>query len=105
MTSFAVAKRTQQIGVRRALGARKFDIARLFLVENGLIALAGIILGLTLAISLNLLILSKSDAVPRMTVAPVLVALTLIVIVVLLSTLIPARKAARVPPAVASRAA
>ncbi|MSR62961.1 MAG: FtsX-like permease family protein [Planctomycetes bacterium] len=105
MTSFAVAKRTRQIGVRRALGARKFDIARLFLVENGLIAGAGTLLGLTLAITLNLLILSKSDAVPRVSAGPVLFALALIAVVVFLSTLVPALRAARVPPATASRAA
>jgi putative ABC transport system permease protein len=105
MTSFAVAKRTRQIGVRRALGARQSDIARMFLVENGLIALAGVILGLTLSISLNLLLLSKTDAVPRVTLGPVLFAVGLIAIVVLLSTLVPALRAARVSPAIASRAA
>ena len=36
MTSFDVARRTKQIGVRRALGATKWEIMRYFLVENSL---------------------------------------------------------------------
>ena len=46
MTSFAVTKRTRQIGTRRALGATQLAIVRLFLIENGLITAAGIAIGL-----------------------------------------------------------
>ena len=44
--------RTREIAVRRALGAREVDIARLFFVENALLGIAGGLLGLIIAASL-----------------------------------------------------
>ena len=54
LTSFWVGQRTHQIGVRRALGARKVDILRYFQVENLLIAGGGTLIGAVLALVLNL---------------------------------------------------
>jgi putative ABC transport system permease protein len=105
MTSFAVTKRTRQIGTRRALGATRPAIVRLFLIENGLILLLGATLGLLLAFGINLATVSLGDAIPRMSPGPVLVALLLIVAVGTVATLLPAARAARIPPAIASRAA
>jgi putative ABC transport system permease protein len=105
MTSFAVTKRTRQIGTRRALGATRLAIVRLFLLENGLILLLGAALGLVLAFGINLATVSLGDAIPRMSPGPVLVALLLIVAVGTAATLLPASRAARIPPAIASRAA
>src|SRR5438445_4134383 len=53
LTSFSVAERTRQIGTRRALGARKADILRQFLLENWLITTMGLTLGVALAYGLN----------------------------------------------------
>ncbi len=58
LTSFWVSQRHQQIGMRRALGATQRDILSYFLTENFLIALGGIMLGIVLAISLNLWMMS-----------------------------------------------
>jgi putative ABC transport system permease protein len=58
LTSFWVSQRHQQIGMRRALGATQRDILSYFLTENLLIALGGIMLGIVLAISLNLWMMS-----------------------------------------------
>src|SRR2546428_3995132 len=54
LTSFSVAERTRQIGTRRALGARKADILRQFLLENWLITTMGLTLGVGLAYGLNI---------------------------------------------------
>ena len=59
MTSFTVTQRTHQIGTRRALGARKIHIVRFFMVENAIITLLGIGVGLVLAFALNAAIVSR----------------------------------------------
>jgi putative ABC transport system permease protein len=53
MASLWVIQRRKQIGVRRALGARKVDILRYFLTENVLITSLGIVGGVMLAAGLN----------------------------------------------------
>ena len=49
LTGFWVQKRTREIGIRRALGARRIDILRYFLVENALIVGVAVVLGMALA--------------------------------------------------------
>jgi putative ABC transport system permease protein len=64
--AFAVTSRTKEIGTRRALGARRADIVKMFLLENWLITTAGIILGsiTTLAFSLQLHTLLELPRLP-----------------------------------------
>ena len=50
LATFNVNTRTRQIGTRRAVGARKLDIARYFLVENWLVTTAGVVVGSALAL-------------------------------------------------------
>jgi putative ABC transport system permease protein len=53
LTSLWVGQRTRQIGVRRAIGARKIDILRYFQIENLLIAGGGAVVGSLFAFSLS----------------------------------------------------
>ena len=53
LSSFWVGQRRRQIGVRRALGATRRDIVRYFLIENALISVAGVIVGILLAFEFN----------------------------------------------------
>ena len=53
LATFNVSTRTKQIGTRRAVGARKRDIVRYFMVENGLITTAGIVVGCALALGVG----------------------------------------------------
>ena len=50
---FSVTQRRKQIGTRRALGATRFDIVRYFMLENGMITLLGLVLGMIGAVGLN----------------------------------------------------
>jgi putative ABC transport system permease protein len=50
LVTFNVSTRTRQIGTRRALGARRRDILRYFMVESGLLTAAGVLIGSGLAI-------------------------------------------------------
>src|SRR5262249_16070259 len=53
LATFNVTTRTKQIGTRRAVGARKSDVIRHFMVENGLITSTGIVLGCALALGVG----------------------------------------------------
>jgi putative ABC transport system permease protein len=61
MASLWVAQRRRQIGVRRALGARKADILRYFIAENFLITSGGVAGGVLLALGLNQLLVSRLE--------------------------------------------
>jgi putative ABC transport system permease protein len=61
MASLWVTQRRKQIGVRRALGARKVDILRYFITENFMITSAGVFGGVALGLGLNHLLVSKLE--------------------------------------------
>ncbi len=61
MASLWVTQRRKQIGVRRALGARRIDILRYFLIENVLITSGGVAAGLLGALALNHLLVSHLE--------------------------------------------
>ena len=100
--SFAVTSRTKEIGTRRAIGARRADIVKMFLLENWLITTAGIITGsiVTLAFAVQLHLLLE---LPRMPIVFLAGSMGLIWVAGLLAALIPALRGSTVPPAVASR--
>lgn len=101
-TSFAVTQRTKQIGTRRALGASQAGILRYFLVENTLISAIGIGLGLIAAFGLNVLLVTHfagSKLGPGLVVAGV----ALLWLVGVVATVLPARRASRLSPALATR--
>jgi putative ABC transport system permease protein len=102
--SFTVTSRMKEIGTRRAIGAQRSDIVRMFLLENWLITTAGIIAGsiLTLAFSLQLRLLLE---LPRMPLIFLVGTMALVWIAGLLAALVPALRGAAVPPAVATRVA
>jgi putative ABC transport system permease protein len=100
--SFAVTSRTKEIGTRRAIGARRADIVKMFLLENWLITTAGIAVGsiATLAFAVQLRTLLE---LPRMPTVFLVGSMGLIWIAGLLAALIPALRGSTVPPAVATR--
>jgi putative ABC transport system permease protein len=102
--SFAVTSRTKEIGTRRAIGATRSDIVRHFIFDNWLITTAGIVIGsvITLAFALQLSVLLE---LPRLPLIFLVVSMILVWITGLLAALLPALRAARVPPAVATRMA
>lgn len=112
ITYASVAERVKEIGVLRAVGARKTDIMRVFIAETAIIGLAagvfGVLVTLILSFPLSSLFISISDGV--ITTALVSVAwwhaLMLIGISVLLTLIagtLPARSASRRDPVVALR--
>jgi putative ABC transport system permease protein len=104
LTAHGVAQRTQEIGVRIALGARTAQIVWMFLRRTLLQLTIGLVLGLAGALSIGQLLQGYLRQVsPRDPFAIGLVAL-LLTVVAAVATLLPARRAARIDPAVALRA-
>lgn len=102
LTSFSVAERTRQIGTRRALGARRVDILRYFLLENWLVTTLGLSLGVLFAVGLNVFLVEKGFG-KRLDLSLVAAGVLLLWTAGLLATFFPALKGARVAPAVATR--
>jgi putative ABC transport system permease protein len=101
LATFSVAKRRKQIGTRRALGASQLDIVWHFLTENLLITSSGIVLGLILGLGLNFVLTMMG--LNRINPGAVLACIAFIALLGVAAVLVPALKAARVPPAVATR--
>ncbi|MGB3269485.1 MAG: ABC transporter permease [Rhodanobacter sp.] len=104
LTSFWVGQRHRQIGVRRALGARKVDILHYFQIENLLIAGIGVALGIALAVGLNLWLMTRYE-MTRLPVPYVLVGVLAMLAIGQAAVFVPARRASNVPPVSATRAA
>ncbi|MBK8285343.1 MAG: FtsX-like permease family protein [Ahniella sp.] len=102
LSSLWVNQRRKQIGVRRALGARRIDVIRYFLVENMLITSGGVLLGLLLTLALNQVLVRQME-VPRLPAEYVGFGMVIMWLLGVASVLGPALRAARVPPAVATR--
>lgn len=102
MASFWVGQRRKQIGVRRALGARRSDIVRHYLLENFIVTSVGIGVGVVLALSLNQWV-AESLQLSRLPIAHLAAGMALLWFVGQIATLAPARRAAMIPPATATR--
>jgi len=104
MIAYHVSQRTQEIGVRMALGARGADIIHDVLMRGGRFALIGIVIGVGLAGGLArllrtlLLDVSPFDPLTYASVAFLLMTISL------LASFVPARRATTVDPLVALRA-
>ncbi|SRR5579859_806564 len=104
LTSYWVAQRRRQIGIRRALGATRTAIIRYFQTENFLIAAVGSIGGIGLALSLNLWMVTAFE-MERLDTRYALIGAVFVLLLGQLAVLWPALKAASIPPALATRAA
>jgi putative ABC transport system permease protein len=102
LASFWVQQRTRQIGIRRALGATRGQIARYFQVENFLLATFGIALGMALAYGINLLLMERYE-LGRLPAQFLPIGAVTLWLLGQLAVLGPALRAASVPPAVATR--
>jgi putative ABC transport system permease protein len=94
-----VTERTKEIGVRKALGARRRDIVRQFLFEAMTLTFLGGILGVLIAVGVSKLIMLLVPALPASIPAwAVITGLTVSIGVGLLFGVWPARKASRLDP-------
>jgi putative ABC transport system permease protein len=104
MASLWVTQRRKQIGVRRALGARKVDILRYFITENFMITSAGVVGGVLLGVALNQLLVVRLE-MARLPLGYLAAGAGLFWALGVLAVYGPAWRAASTSPALATRSA
>lgn len=102
LATFNVSTRIRQIGTRRAVGARRMDIVRHFLLENWMVTTAGIVAGCGGALAVGYWISVKYE-LPRLDLYYLVGGVLAIWLIGLAAALQPARRASAISPAVASR--
>ena len=101
--AYSVAQRTQEVGIRRALGARHMDILRLVVGQGLALTLAGVALGIGGALALTRVMASLLFQTSTTDPAAFAGIAILFVIVALVASYIPARRATRIDPMSALR--
>jgi predicted permease len=103
VVSFVVGRRTQEIGIRIALGAKPGNVLRMILANGISLALVGVVIGIGIALAAAPLLRSLlHDVNPRDPLTFAAIALLLLA-TTSVATLVPARRAARVDPNAALR--
>jgi len=101
--AYAVARRTREIGIRMALGARSGEVVRMILREGLIMMLGGVAMGFLLALGIGRTFSSMLYQVSPVDPLAFTLAPCVLVAAALLATWIPARRAAKVDPMVALR--
>jgi len=102
LATFNVSTRTKQIGTRRAIGARRGDILRYFMIENAMITTTGILVGCAFALGVGYW-LSLQYNLPRLDLYYLVAGIPVLWIIGQLAVWQPARRASAVSPSVATR--
>jgi putative ABC transport system permease protein len=101
--SYAVAQRTQEIGIRMALGATERNVLWLVLRQSLTVVLAGIAIGLSFAILSTRLISSFLYGLSPKDPAAIALSTLMLILVALLACYLPARRATKIDPMTALR--
>jgi putative ABC transport system permease protein len=103
LLAYSVSRRTREIGIRVALGADRHDVRRLVVREGLVLTAAGIAIGLVTAAAASRLLDSLLFGVRSADAATFAAGAVVLALVAAAACLLPARRAARVDPAVALR--
>ena len=101
--AYSVIERTHEIGIRMALGAQPRDVLRLTLGRGALLVGIGVLIGLPVAGILAQLLASLLFGVQATDLAMFSLTTSVLVLMALLASYIPARRATKVDPTVALR--
>jgi predicted permease len=101
--SYTVGRRTHEIGVRMALGAKPGDLTRMVIGDGSRVVLAGMAVGILAAIVVGRLVTTLLAGVTGSDPATLVAVAAALVLVSLMASYIPARRASRIDPAIALR--
>ena len=101
--SYGVARRTNEIGIRKALGAQQGTLIGMVLRETGLLLLVGMIAGAAVSVAAIRLITSRLYGLSPTDPMTMTIAIAGLTMVAALATSLPAYRASRVDPLVALR--
>jgi len=99
--SYNVARRTNEIGIRIALGAQRQDVLRLVMRDSMGLVITGIVIGLAVAVAVSRFVASLLFGLAPTDLTTMLIAMTIMLVVSALAGYLPARRAVRVDPMVA----
>jgi predicted permease len=103
LMSYSVARRTNEIGIRMALGAQRGDVLRLVMAESMMLVAIGIAIGLSLAVAAGRLVTSLLFGLAPTDPQTLAAAMAVMVVVSSIAGYLPARRASRVDPMIALR--
>ncbi len=103
LLSYEVSRRTREIGIRMAIGAQQRDVLRLVVGEGIVLAIAGAVLGIGVALGVTRYLASMLYGVHANDPVTMIAVAALLALVALAACYIPARRAMRVDPMVALR--
>jgi predicted permease len=101
LMSYSVARRTNEIGIRMALGARRQDVLRLVLSESMVLVVAGVAIGLAIALAASRLVSTLLFGLAATDILSIAAAVIVMLVVSSIAGYLPARRASRVDPMVA----
>jgi ABC-type antimicrobial peptide transport system permease subunit len=101
LMSYSVARRTNEIGIRMALGAQRQDVLRLIMGESMMLVGIGVVAGLAVALAASRFVATLLFGVPATDVVTMMGAVGVMVLVSAVAGYLPARRASRVDPMVA----
>jgi len=101
--SYMVAQRTREIGIRMALGAGARSVVRLVLGQSALLAVAGIVAGLALALGLSLFMASQLYLIDARDPFGYAIGAVVVFVACLAAAWVPSRRATQVNPITALR--
>ena len=101
--SYSVAQRTQEIGVRMALGARPLDVLKLVVRQGMMLALIGVVVGLAGALALTRVMSSLLFGVTERDPITFVAVAALLIVIAFIACFVPAHRATRIDPLIALR--
>jgi putative ABC transport system permease protein len=104
LLAYTVARRTNEIGIRIALGATRQAVTRMVLTHALFLVCAGLAIGAMIAMSTRRIAASMLEGVSAEVLFPTVIAAVVTIGIALLAAYIPARRATRVEPLIALRA-
>jgi predicted permease len=102
--SYSVARRTNEIGIRMALGARRQDVVRLVMSESMALVVGGIAIGVAIALAASQLVAKLLFGLSPTDILSIATAVLVMICVSIVAAYLPARRASRVDPMVALHA-